>query len=310
MTTKKPKENISGWIILNKPAGPSSTQALSRVRWLLNAAKAGHGGTLDPFATGVLPLAFGEATKMVSHVLDGKKSYRFTLRWGIATDSDDATGKIIAEHPHRPTREAIMTALPGFTGTIQQIPPQFSALHVDGQRAYDLARVGETIKLAARTLAIARFEFINQPDADQAVFEVDCSKGTYVRALARDLGAALGTLAHVNQLQRLSCGPFNLSHAISLEKIEEIMQKDGGPERFQAFLHPLATVLDDIPALAVNEMETRRLRQGQNVVVHPLRITAVMQQSQIIAACDHRDVVALVTYDGTALKPQRVFNDF
>lgn len=306
--SKKTKINISGWLVLDKPAGVSSTQALGRARWLLNAAKAGHGGTLDPFATGVLPLAFGEATKLVSHILDGGKSYRFTVRWGEARDTDDLTGAVIAQSDARPVRETILAALPRFCGNISQIPPQYSALHVDGERAYDLARAGETVTLSARQVTVSHFELLDRPDADHAVFEVTCSKGTYVRALARDLGAFLGCFGHVTALERLASGPFTLDQAISLEKLEEIVQKDPRLENHPGVMLPLVAVLDDIPALAVNEQEARRLRQGQPVIVHPLRITPLMREVEAVAACDSRDLIALVTVEDHKIHPVRVFN--
>lgn len=304
---KIPKQKINGWLILDKPQGLSSTQALGRVKWELNADKAGHGGTLDPFATGVLPIAFGEATKLINHVLDGKKSYAFTAIWGEARDTDDYTGKVIGTSPNRPTPDAIIEAIKQFTGTFQQMPPQFSALHVNGERAYDLARAGETVELATREVTLTRFEYLGSPDEHSADFVVDCSKGTYIRSLARDLGRVLGCLGHVKTLKRLACGPFNINQAISLESIEKIGQKEGGLERFQAVLLPLATVLDDIPALAVNEVETRRLRQGQHVVVHPLRV-ASLQSTDLFMVKHGNDCVALAKCDGHTIHPVRVFH--
>lgn len=307
--TKPPKNAINGWVILDKPPGLSSTQALGRVRWLLNAAKGGHGGTLDPFATGVLPLALGEATKLVSQVLGGDKTYRFTVRWGESRNTDDSTGQVVASSPQRPTLAQIHSILPQFQGLIQQIPPQFSALHVDGARAYDLAREGQTVMLASRQVQIHRFVVLGQPCADETVFEVDCSKGTYVRALARDMGLMLGCFGHVCVLQRRRCGAFTLENAISLEKIEESVQNDASPAANRAWLLPLAAMLDDIPALAVNENEARRLRQGLNVVVHPLRITEKhRQQPDTIAVADSRDLVALARVEGNCLYPVRVFH--
>lgn len=306
-TSKKPREKINGWLILDKPAGLSSTQALGRVKWEFNADKAGHGGTLDPFATGVLPIAFGEATKLINHVLDGKKSYAFTAVWGEARDTDDCTGKVIGTSTARPTPDAIKEAIKKFTGTFQQMPPQYSALHVNGERAYDLARAGETVELKTREVTLTRFDYISSPDEHSADFIVNCTKGTYIRSLARDLGHVLGCFGHVKTLNRLACGPFTLAQAISLESIEKIGQKEGGLERFQAVLLPLATVLDDIPALAVNEVETRRLRQGQHVVVHPLRV-ASMQTTEFIMVKHGDECVALAKCDGHIVHPVRVFH--
>ncbi len=304
---KTPRDKINGWIILDKPAGLSSTQALGRVKWILNADKAGHGGTLDPFATGVLPIAFGEATKLINHVLDGNKSYAFTATWGETRDTDDMTGNVTATSSIRPTPDEIRQAILKFTGTFQQMPPQFSALHVNGERAYDLARAGETVELKTREVTLTRFEYIGSPDDHSADFIVDCTKGTYIRSLARDLGRGLGCLGHVKTLKRLGCGPFTLSSAISLETLEKIGQKEGGLERFQTVLLPLATVLDDIPALAVNEVETRRLRQGQHIVVHPLRV-AIIKNSELIMIKHGEACVALATCDGHTLYPARVFH--
>ncbi len=307
MNNKKPRNKINGWLVLDKPAGLSSTQALGRVKWELNAEKAGHGGTLDPFATGVLPIALGEATKLISYVLDGKKSYAFTAVWGEARDTDDYTGKVTATSDNRPTPEAITKALEKFRGTFQQMPPQYSALHVNGERAYDLARAGETVELQTREVTLTRFDYIGSPDAHSADFIVDCSKGTYIRSLARDLGRAMGCLGHVKTLKRLTCGPFTLEQAISLETLEKIGQKEGGLERFQTVFMPLATVLDDIPALAVNEVETRRLRQGQHVIVHPLRI-ASLQTTDVIMVKHGEECVALAKVDGHTVHPVRVFH--
>ncbi|MDX1921704.1 MAG: tRNA pseudouridine(55) synthase TruB [Alphaproteobacteria bacterium] len=307
MNNKKPRNKINGWLTLDKPAGLSSTQALGRVKWLLNADKAGHGGTLDPFATGVLPIALGEATKLISYVLDGKKSYAFTAIWGESRNTDDYTGQITATSVNRPTPDMIAKALEQFRGTFQQMPPQFSALHVNGERAYDLARAGETVELQTREVTITRFDYMGSPDEHSANFIVDCSKGTYIRSLARDLGRTMGCLGYVKTLKRLACGPFTLTNAISLETLEEIGQKEGGLERFQTVLSPLATVLDDIPALAVNEVETRRLRQGQHVIVHPLRITS-LQSTEIIMVKHNDECVALAKIDGHAIHPVRVFH--
>jgi tRNA pseudouridine55 synthase len=311
---KRSKGNpINGWVILDKPAGLSSTQAMAKVRWLLNARKAGHGGTLDPFATGVLPIAMGEATKLISHVLDGNKVYAFTVQWGAATDSDDCTGKTIATSDTRPDAEAIRTILPRFIGCIRQVPPQFSAVHVDGERAYDLARDGVVMDLPARDITITRFDYKGAPTPDTADFEVACSKGTYIRSLARDMGALLGCHGHVKTLKRLASGPFRLESAISLESLAEIGQKESRlesrSEDLRAFVLPLASVLDDIPAVLINEQETRRLRQGQAIALHPMRVPSTVEENGLIALKDNNDIVALARMDllGT-LSPVRVFN--
>lgn len=305
---KRTKGNpINGWVVLDKPVGLSSTQAMAKVRRALNAQKAGHGGTLDPFATGVLPIALGDATKLVSYVLDGSKTYRFEIAWGEERDSDDVTGKVTQTSASRSAPEEIKKILPDFTGSITQIPPQFSALHIDGERAYDLARKGQPVKLEPRTVTIHRFDFIESPDADSSIFEVACSKGTYIRALARDMGRRLGCYGYVKALKRMASGPFTLAQAISLEKLQEIGQKSVVPEGFQDVVYPLAAVLDDIPAVTVNEMETRRLRQGQGVVLHPLRMTPELQSADTIAVLGQEGLVALARMEMNALKPVRVF---
>jgi tRNA pseudouridine55 synthase len=304
---------INGWVVLDKPEGLSSTQAMAKVRRALNANKAGHGGTLDPFATGVLAIALGEATKLVNYVLDGTKTYQFEIAWGEARDTDDITGKTIRTSDKRPSAEDIKNILPRFIGAIQQIPPQFSALHIDGERAYDIARRGETMELEARSITIYDLKYVGSEGTNSASFEVSCSKGTYIRSLARDMGEALGCFGYVKALKRLRTGPFQLTQAISLAKLEEMGQKDAGPEGFRACVYPLAAVLDDIPAVTVNEMETRRLRQGQGIVLHPLRLTEALTQSPIIAVKDDCDLVALASLEANVLKPVRVFhrnNDF
>lgn len=298
---------ISGWVILDKPEGLSSTQSMAKVRGLLQAQKAGHGGTLDPFATGVLPIALGEATKLLSYVLDGDKVYWFRAAWGDARDTDDMTGQSIARSDVRPTPAAIEAALPRFLGAIEQVPPRFSAIHVDGQRAYDLARDGQEVELKPRRVYIHRITYLGSPSADEADFEVACGKGTYIRSLARDMGEILGTKAHVKALKRLASGPFRLEHAISLENIAKIMHKDAAPDAFRGVVLPLNAALDDIPAIAINEQETRKLRQGQPIVVHPLRVPQSPQQGPY-AAQDKSGLVALVRADMNSLVPLRVFN--
>lgn len=301
---------LHGWVILDKPEGLSSTQAMAKVRGILNAQKAGHGGTLDPFATGVLPIALGEATKLLSHVLDGNKVYQFRVVWGEARDTDDVTGKTIATSPRRPSRDEIENILPRFLGPIQQTPPQFSAIHVDGERAYERARAGEVVDIKARPVHIHRLTCLGMPSPDEAVFEVACGKGTYVRSLARDVGEALGTKAYVKTLKRLVSGPFHIDQAISLEKLQEIMQKDACLDNLQTCVLSLDAVLDDIPAVAINEQETRRLRQGQAIMLHPSRIPAERGADNILAARGAQGLVALGKLDMNALQPVRVFNNY
>ncbi|MGE4220551.1 MAG: tRNA pseudouridine(55) synthase TruB [Alphaproteobacteria bacterium] len=297
---------VHGWVILDKPTGMTSTTAVSAVRRLTGAAKAGHAGTLDPLATGVLPIALGEATKTLPYVVDGRKSYRFTLRWGIATDSDDSDGAPIGEAPGRPDRAAVEAVLPRFTGLVAQRPPIYSAIKVDGRRAYDMARQGETPELQLRTVRIDRLALVDL-DGEQATFAVDCGPGTYMRALARDIAQAAGTLGHVIALRRLRVGPFAEADAISLDELDAVGQSPAVLEH----LRSVATALDDIPALALTEPEAGRLRNGQAVSllrkVDLQRIAGFSDGDTILAT--YQDMpVALTRYSAGEVKPLRVLN--
>ncbi len=257
---------LHGWIVVDKPVGPSSAQVVGKLKWALRQGghgkvKIGHGGTLDPLASGVLPIALGEATKLTGHLLNGPKAYRFTIRFGAATETDDAEGAVVAESPVRPDATAIHAVLPGFTGPIRQRPPAYSALKVDGERAYALARAGKAPELAERDLVIHALDLV-ACDADSATFDVHCSKGTYVRSLARDIAEALGTVGHVSLLRRTAAGPFTLDQAMSLDKWVELVH---GPAPEQALL-PLTAGLDDIPALAVEPHEAAALKQGKRLM--------------------------------------------
>lgn len=252
---------VNGWLTLDKPLGVSSAQAVAKARWALRAAKAGHSGTLDPQATGVLAIAFGEATKTIPCIEDALKGYRFTVRWGAATATDDTEGAVIATSAARPTAAQIEGAAPRFTGDILQTPPTYSAVKVDGARAYKLARAGAAVELAARPLHVARLALVDLPDADHATFEMVCGKGGYVRAIARDLGAALGCLGHVSALRRLWTGPFRIEDAIAFDKLDEIRHSGA----IDAHLAPVSTGLDDIPALAVTARDAADLRLGRAV---------------------------------------------
>jgi tRNA pseudouridine55 synthase len=232
---------------------------------LLGGKKAGHGGTLDPLATGILPLAFGEATKLIPYVMDGVKEYEFTVLWGEQRDTDDAEGKVIASSDKRPDEAAIRAVLPTFTGNISQIPPIYSAIKLDGERAYDLARAGEAIEMKPRMVQIHTFDLIDMPDNDRARFRVLSGKGMYVRSLARDLASVLGTYGHVKELRRTRVGPFRCDVAISLEKLEELSHKDAALTALLA----LRAALDDIPALALTASEAQRLRAGQSILIRP-----------------------------------------
>lgn len=255
----------NGWLVVDKPAGPTSANVVGQLKRAMRQgghgkARIGHGGTLDPLASGVLPIAIGEATKLAGHLLNGPKAYRFTIGFGIATDTDDAEGDIVEGSPVRPMASAIAAILPRFTGAIRQRPPAYSALKVDGTRAYARARAGEAVVLAERQLVIHSLCLV-EADGENATLEVECSKGTYVRSLARDIAQALGTVGHVTMLRRTRAGPFGLDHALPLDKALELVH---GPALEQALL-PLAAGLDDIPVLAVDEEGARRLKAGQRL---------------------------------------------
>jgi tRNA pseudouridine55 synthase len=300
MARRSKGNKIDGWVVLDKPLGMGSTQAVGKVRWLFQAQKAGHGGTLDPLATGVLPIALGEATKTVPFVMDGRKEYRFTLRFGEARSTEDAEGEVTATSDVRPTDEAIRAALPRFTGQIEQTPPAFSALKIDGKRAYDLARAGETVELKSRQVTITRLELLARPDADHADFVVACGKGTYIRSLGRDLALALGTVGHLSALRRTVAGPFTEQAAISLSKLEAL----GHIPPLLGALAPVETALDDIPALALTETQADRLRHGQPVLL----TRDAPPAGTLVRAETGSKLVALVRSDGAALQPVRVFN--
>jgi tRNA pseudouridine55 synthase len=300
MSRRKKGNKIDGWVVLDKPIGLGSTPAVSRVRRLFGAQKAGHGGTLDPLASGVLPIALGEATKTVPFVMDGRKEYRFTLCFGQARSTEDSEGEVTASSEARPTDEAIRAALAAFVGEIDQIPPAFSALKVEGRRAYDLARAGEVVVLKSRKVTIERLELVARPDGDHADFVVACGKGTYIRSLGRDLAQALGTVGHLSALRRTVAGPFREGAAISLSKLEAL----GHIPALFGVLAPVATALDDIPALALTEAQADRLRQGQPVL---LTRDAPPSGALMRAELGNR-LVALVRSDGASIKPVRVFN--
>ncbi len=307
MGRKAKGQAVTGWIIIDKPAGITSTQVVGRVRRAFDARKVGHGGTLDPLATGLLPVALGEATKTVSYVVDGRKSYRFTLRWGQATATDDTEGEVIETSERRPGAADITAALPGFLGVIEQVPPLFSAIKVAGKRAYDLARAAEDFELKPRQVTVEALELVEMPDPDHATFFVSCGKGTYVRSLARDLGQALGTLAHVTQLRRLSVGPFTEKDAISLESLEAMGHSPAASE----LLLPVETALDDIPALALSETDANRLRCGQAVslVARHYRDTVLkLQSGAIVFTKSGNRPVALARYEAGEIHPVRVLN--
>ncbi len=307
---KKKGDPISGWVNLDKPYGMTSTQAIGKVRRLLNAQKIGHAGTLDPLATGVLPIALGEATKTIPFVQDDYKTYSFTVTWGEQRDTDDAEGDVIATSDHRPTKENIEGALPQFIGEIEQTPPRFSAIKINGQRAYDIARAGDIPDIKSRIVYIEELH-LKESRTDEADFEMLCGKGTYVRSIARDLGEVLGTKGYISALRREEVGCFFADDAISLDNLDEL---DYVAARSEALL-PLQTVLDDIPALALTEEETTKIRNGQSLgfVSRPdferlQKIGLGTKETQMAVAYFQDNPVALVDQVRAEIKPVRVFN--
>lgn len=307
MARRKRGKPVHGWVVVDKPVGPTSTQVVGIVRRVFDAQKVGHAGTLDPLASGLLPIALGEATKTVSYVMDGEKVYDFTVRWGVATDTDDGEGRVLETSDARPGREEIEAALPRFRGRIVQRPPTFSAIKIQGERAYDLAREGQPVEPEPREVEVFELELLEMPDADHALFRLVCGKGAYVRALARDLGAALGCLGHVEALRRTAVGPFTEADAIPLETLEGLRHS---PAAFEHLL-PVETALDDIPALALTESEAGRLRCGQAVSVlnrgRLEQVRALEAGAMVCAMADGRPV-ALVRYEAGGLHPVRVLN--
>jgi tRNA pseudouridine55 synthase len=262
MARQKRGRKFDGWLILDKPQNITSTQAVNKVKRALDAQKAGHGGTLDPLATGILPIALGAATKTVPYVMDGTKLYHFTICFGEGRDTDDAEGAVTATSDHRPSDADIHAALPAFRGSIMQIPPAFSAIKVEGERAYDLARAGAPPDLPPRPAQVDRFELIGRPDADTAQFEVESGKGVYMRSLARDLARACGTVGHITVLRRLRVGPFTENMTVSLDTI---LDPAHTPATLAELLRPIETALDDIPALALTAAEAHALANGQQI---------------------------------------------
>ncbi len=300
MGRRKSGRPVDGWLVVDKPAGVGSTQVVGKARWALGARKAGHAGTLDPLATGVLAVAFGEATKTIPYVMDSLKAYRFTVRWGIATDTDDADGTAVATSDARPDAAAIRAALPAFEGEILQRPPAYSAVRIEGERAYDLARAGAAPEIAERPIWVESLTLIATPDADHAELEMVCGKGGYVRSVARDLGQRLGCLGHVSALRRIWAGPFEESDAVAFEAIEPL--RDEGA--LEARLLPVSAGLDAIPALAVNAAAAATLRQGR-----PTPVPGGDLDYGDEAWAEHAGApVAIGVYKAGLLHPNRVLN--
>jgi tRNA pseudouridine55 synthase len=303
---KRPKRDVHGWIVLDKPVGMTSTHAVSVIKHLFTARRAGHAGTLDPLASGCLPIALGEATKTVPFVVDSRKTYVFTVRWGEERDTDDAEGGVVAVSEMRPDAAAIRGLLPRFTGTIEQVPPRFSAVKVGGERAYDLARDGEVLDLAPRPVTIHSLELLETPDRDHCVLAAECGKGTYVRSLARDLGRSLGVFGHVSALRRSRVGPFGEADMIPLERIEALCHRAAAGEGHLAdTLLPIETALDDIPALAVSPADAARLARGQAALLRGR--DASIFRGMVQVACSGQ-LLAIAEVERGEIIPKRVFN--
>jgi len=308
---KRETRDVNGWLVLDKPVGMTSTHAVSVVKRAFAAKRAGHAGTLDPLASGLLPIALGEATKTVPFVMDGRKVYRFTVRWGEERDTDDAEGRVAAVSTERPDAAAIRALLPRFTGLIEQVPPRFSAVKIEGERAYDLARDGEAVELEPRPIDIHRLDLVEMPDADHSVFAAECGKGAYVRALARDMGRALGCFGHVAALRRTAVGPFTEDVAISLEGLPQGAPPAGADPppgecgAGRATLLPVAAGLAALPALRVSAADAGRLARGQAVLLRG-RDAPVMEGW--VSVSTHGSLIALAEVEKGELRPRRVFN--
>jgi tRNA pseudouridine55 synthase len=312
MSRRKKGNPVHGWVVVDKPQGVTSTQVVAIVRHVFDARKAGHAGTLDPMATGVLAIALGEATKTVPYAMDAEKTYVFTARWGEARDSDDAEGAVTGTSDRRPGRQDIEAILPRFTGLLSQTPPAYSAVKVDGERAYDLARDGESVALEPRTVFVRSVRLIEIPDSDHAMFEMHCGKGTYVRAWVRDAGLALGCLGHVSALRRTRVGAFRADQSTPLETLKGFMHS---PAAFE-HLRPLSTALDGIPALAVTGPDAVRLRSGNPILIRPTTFARIsegvadddLQGLTVFCSTGEGEPVALVAFEAGELRPFRVFN--
>jgi tRNA pseudouridine55 synthase len=312
MSRRKKGNPVHGWVVLDKPQGVTSTQAVAIVKRVFDAQKAGHAGTLDPMATGVLAVALGEATKTVPYAMDAEKTYRFTACWGEGRDSDDAEGAVTAASDSRPTKGEIERALPMFTGSIVQVPPAYSAIKIEGERAYDLAREGEVVMPEPRTVFVRSVTLLGMADSDHAEFEMHCGKGTYVRAWVRDLARALGTVGHVSALRRTRVGAFSSDDSIGLETLRGFMHS---PAAFE-HLRPVSTALDGIPALAVTGPDAVRLRSGNPILIRPAQFARItegtsgddLQGLTVFCSTGEGEPVALVTLEAGELRPFRVFN--
>lgn len=302
MARHKRGKDITGWLILDKPRDIGSTQAVNLTRRWFDAKKNGHCGTLDPFATGVLPIAFGEATKLIPQVTDGRKVYEFIVQWGTATNTGDSEGEVCACNGKIPTKEEILRVLPEFIGEIIQVPPVYSAIKINGQRAYALARAGQEVEMPERIVEIYALELLEELPDGQARLRVECSKGTYVRTLGQDLALRLGTVGHLRELQRLKCGNFAIEDAIKLENLKNMVHSEA-PERI---LLPLITSLRDIAVIAVTEADAAKLAKGQSVSPRSYDVSLLVGK-EAMAVCGDK-AAALVRIDERRIAPVRVFN--
>ena len=307
---KRKGDPVHGWLAIDKPIDMSSTQVVGKLKRLFNAQKAGHGGTLDPLADGILPIAFGEATKTAQWAMDCDKEYVFTVEWGSSTASQDKEGEVIATSDIRPTREQILDVLPRFIGDIQQVPPKFSAIKVDGERAYDLARDGETFEIPSREVTVYEAELVDTPDTDHAVFRVVSGKGFYIRALARDLAQALGAEGHVSQLRRTRVGGLDEAISVSLETLEGLADDK---DQLMAQLQPLETVLDDVPQIEIDASDAAALKQGREIVLLPHLVeqwraaAETTEAGRLALTMTHGKAVALGEVRAGRFQPKKVF---
>lgn len=307
---KKKGRPVSGWLVFDKPVGMGSTEAVSKIKWLFGAQKAGHAGTLDPLASGMLPIALGEATKTVPYVMDGAKVYLFTVAWGEERSTDDLEGEVVARSDKRPSRTEIQAMLPRFTGIIMQVPPRFSAVKIDGERAYDLARAGEAPEIAAREVEIARLEITSMPDPDHTSFVVECGKGTYVRSLARDLGRLLGCHGHVSDLRRTEVEPFTPADLVKLEALEAASPRtrdavaSDGFSPLDAFLLDTGAALEGLPHVALGDEAAGRVRLGNPVIIRGR--DAPVEADEAYATYKGK-LIAIGAVEAGQFKPCRVF---
>lgn len=298
---KKKGRPVSGWVVLDKPLGMGSTQAVARIKWLYQAAKAGHAGTLDPLATGMLPIALGEATRTVPYVMDGAKTYRFAVTWGMETNTDDLEGEAVQTSPGRPDETQIRAIMGKYTGTILQTPPAYSAIKINGERAYKLAREGEEVEIEPREVEIHRFDLIELRGSDTAVFEIDCGKGTYVRALARDMGRELGCFGHISELRRVAVEPFNEDDLIPLEELEAL---EGNLEALDEEVLATGIALEHLDQIAVSKDQAQRLRSGNPVILRGRDAVAFAEEAIAVSG---KDLVAIGSVDKGSFLPKRVF---